>query len=208
MATAINHLIKKLSEYQSDNRINNPFSYDVSENRIRRDNLRQYLVAMTEIHPEYILVSEAPGYAGMTRTGVPFTSERIMATHPFFKTGYSIQNVDSILKEQSASIVWKVFDELRINPLMWPAFPFHPHLPGNRISNRKPLSKERASGQEYLAEIISIFRNPKVIAIGRVAEKSLTELGYVDVAYIRHPANGGANQFRLGLRNLFDQRTS
>ena len=185
----------------------NPFSLEHSDNEVRRKNLDAYLNAIYDLKPTTLLVSEAPGYNGMKRTGVPFTSERILLAHSFFKNeNFQVVNENDTRAESSATIVWSVLDSIDASFLMWPSFPFHPYEEGKLNSNRPPTKNELKFGEKYLKDLIGIFGIKTTIAIGRKAEKSLGSLGYKP-AYIRHPSQGGANDFRNGLLNLNVSKT-
>lgn len=159
-----------------------------------------YLTARLEAQLPVLLVGEAPGYRGTRRTGVPFSSEKIVLTHPFFtsRKEFSIENIDNPIAESSASIVWKTMDELQFYPLIWASFPFHPHQPGNEESNRAPTKDEILVGQTFLQSLLEIFEITTVAAIGRAAKKTLGLL-HIPAICIRHPSHGGANLFRNGL---------
>jgi uracil-DNA glycosylase len=131
---------------------------------------------------------------------VPFSSERILTTHPFFlsRGGFAVESPEAPCAESSASIVWKTMDELGFYPLIWASFPFHPHMPGNTESNRAPTNEEIDVGQSFLRSLLEIFTISHVIAVGRAAERSLDSLG-IPAEHIRHPSHGGANLFREGL---------
>lgn len=49
-----------------------------------RHNLSVYLEQMLEIKPSILLMGEAPGFHGCGITGIPFTDERTLSSHPFF----------------------------------------------------------------------------------------------------------------------------
>ena len=177
----IDSFIKKLSEYKSSDTVNNMY-YGDSKNAIeRRNRLKNYLSSIK--NPMYIFVGEAPGYKGCARTGVPFTSDD---------------------GEMSARVMNEAFKkELpSITPLMWNAFPFHPHEKGDLNTNRKPTTKELIIGQEFLRDLLIIFPSVKYFfAVGRTSEKLLKET--VDprqVEYIRHPAHGGKKECQLGIK--------
>jgi len=58
---------------------------DSRESLIRKHNLLTYFVHMKKLKPKILLLGEAPGYKGCRLTGVPFTSEKILSNHLFFK---------------------------------------------------------------------------------------------------------------------------
>lgn len=184
----------------------NQYSTERTENVIRRDNLYAYLSVMYNLKPSVLLVSEAPGYNGMKRTGIPFTSERILLTHSFFKNGnYRVVSFNDTRAESSATIVWSVLDSIDASFLMWPSFPFHPHKKDSLDSNRPPTKNELKFGEKFLKDLIGIFEIKTTIAVGRKAEKSLKSLGY-QPKYIRHPSQGGANDFKEGLIGLYSHK--
>ncbi len=181
----------------------NPYHGASKEAVIRRMNLRRYLLKMLGLRPEILLVGEAPGYKGCGITGIPFTSERVLATNSFFcGQGFECLNpTDKLASEISATIVWGVMDTCREKPLLWNMYPFHPHRPGNRQSNRTPGREELKSGVEYLQKLLRIFPVKKIIALGRKAESMLLELDLSPV-YVRHPANAGKRQFEKGIKSI------
>lgn len=170
-----------------------------SENTV--NNLRLYLNEMLSRKPKYIIVGEAPGYNGCRWTGIPFTSEAVLVNNPFFNQNYKIRDINKPQKESSASIVWNCLDEMQIYPLMWNAFPFHPYKDKTN-SNRALNSHELKYGSEILQELINIFNIDKenIFAIGRKAEGIISSYDSFDsVKYIRHPSNGGKNDFIQGM---------
>lgn len=183
----------------------NLYSHDDPANQVRRNNLLLYFNQIKEREPEVLLVGEAPGYQGCRFTGVPFCSEYLILNGieeigMFGKDrGYGkTDEVEKVWKEPSATIVWGALKTLPRLPLLWASFPFHPHKPGNPLSNRTPTREEIKSGQVFITEIIKMFGVEKVIAVGNKAHESLKELGY-EVPKIRHPANGGKGQFVKGI---------
>lgn len=185
----VDSFINKLSEYKSTDTVNNMY-YGHSKNAIeRRNRLKNYLSSIK--NPMYIFVGEAPGYKGCARTGVPFTSDD---------------------GEMSARVMNEAFKkELpSITPLMWNAFPFHPHKKGDLNTNRKPTAKELKIGQEFLRDFLTIFPSVKYFfAVGRTSEKLLKET--VDsrmVEYIRHPAHGGKKECQLGIKTAIMRFTA
>jgi hypothetical protein len=175
---------------------------------LRRRNLQSYFEKMYALRPTVLLVGEAPGYRGCGRVGVPFSSEKLFLAHPFFadKKRFDILEKESPVAEASASIVWKTFDALDFYPLMWATYPFHPHKPGNVLSNRAPRPEEVALGRDFLKRLIDLFAIEEVIAVGRVAEKNLVELN-IPATAVRHPSHGGATEFAKGLKKFVSTRT-
>lgn len=206
--TALEAFIHDLASHPELPNVQNPLSYSRTENEIRRKNLHGYFTKMRELQPHTLLVGEAPGYRGFARVGMPFSSEKLVLEHPFFSdtNTFGIENTDAPIGEASASIVWKTLDSLNFYPLMWATFPYHPHLPGNVASNRAPKPYEIRIGQQFLTRLIDIYGAPNIVAVGRVAERTLRELGIETAAAVRHPSHGGATEFARGLAEYVESK--
>lgn len=156
--------------------------------------------------PHYLLIGEAPGYQGCHFSGVPFTNEALLmqGAIPRMPEPKRITSRPKPWSEPSATIVWRTLHELKIasDVVMWNAFGWHPHKPGEPMSNRAPTKQELASGAHVLRAVVEHFRGAKVIAVGRVAEAILRRLEVRTNGSVRHPSMGGATDFRNGLRSL------
>jgi uracil-DNA glycosylase len=141
--------------------------------RLRRERLHLYLDAKR--HASILLVGEAAGYRGARVSGIPFTSER--------------QLTGAGPAEASATIVHRVLAELELeeDALLWNVVPTHP---GTATSNRRPTRAEVEASFPFLAELA---RGRRVVAVGRLAQ------AVTGAPYVRHPAHGGAADFRAGL---------
>ena len=138
---------------------------------VRRRRLLEYLEA--NAGAPVLLVGEAPGYRGARISGIPFTSERQL-------TGRGPA-------EASATIVRRVLAELALEALCWNVVPTHP---GTARSNRRPTSTEVEASRPFLEELA---QGRRIVAVGRLAAC------VTGAPYIRHPAHGGASEFRAGL---------
>lgn len=160
--------------------------------------------------PDFLLVGEAPGYRGCRISGVPFTSEAQLC-----------EGVDQRLllevclttharpwREASATVVWRALHDLKIaeRTVLWNAFAWHPHRPGNPRSNRTPSEPELRVGAPVLEEVLRHFEGATVVAVGRRAAAALGFVAPRPFREVRHPANGGAQLFREGLRQLVHAR--
>lgn len=199
----IKKFIDDLASQPRTPNVKNPWDYSRPENEIRRKNLLGYFSKMHELMPSVLLVGEAPGYRGCGRVGMPFSSEKLVLNNPFFVDTklFDIENKDTPIAEASASIVWKTFDSLHFYPLMWSTYPYHPHKPGNFASNRAPKPEEIHRGRQFVLRLIDIYSIKRVVAVGRVAERTLKDLG-IEAPSIRHPSHGGATLFAQGLADL------
>lgn len=180
--------------------------YHAARTNARRHNLQRYLTDMKQLRPDTLLVGEAPGYNGCARTGVPFSSERLLregvcggmlfGAH----NGYIVSGGD-VRSEQSAKAMWEVLESLPRLPLLWNAYPFHPHPLDNRNANRKPRKSELMRGGWFLRELMALFGIERVIAVGNAAEAVLLVSG-IDHEKVRHPSYGGKRAFAEGLHAL------
>lgn len=155
----------------------------------------------------FILVGEAPGYQGCRYSGVAFASERqlmdgVIPGIP--RLPGRLTTRDRSFAEPSATIVWKALYRLGIaeQVVNWNALQMHPHRPGTPLSNRTPTDTELALGKPALQILRERFPRAGFVAVGRKAAVLLGEAGIAANATVRHPANGGANEFNSGLASL------
>lgn len=188
----------------------NEYAPPDANNAIRRANLLCYLAHMAQRRPNTLLVMEAPGYRGCRLTGVPVTSRRILLEGvpelAMFGEAAGYRDVDdagfeTIQGEQSATILWETLRELGKVPLIWNTFPFHPHRAGEPRTNRKPRKDETALGADFLRAILQVYKPEVIIAVGNVAYDTMTGMG-VNCVKVRHPAQGGKNDFVAGMTAL------
>lgn len=205
----IEEWFQKLADIEDMPNVHNLFTKRTPEGRTRLRNLRRYFEQVLATSPKLLLVGEAPGYQGTYLTGVPFCSEAILIGPPNKFGLFGVENgyervivSERLWKEPSATVVQRVINELPELPLIWATFPLHPHQPGKELSNRAPSRDEIILGTQLLADLIAIIKPERVIAVGNVAEKCLTGLGFT-VAKVRHPSHGGATQFREQLMAHF-----
>jgi uracil-DNA glycosylase len=154
-----------------------------------------------------ILVGEAPGYQGCRFSGVPFTSERLILNGRIPRIAEPGRLTDRKLSftEPSATVVWGMLDELGIGDrvVMWNAFAWHPHEPGEPYSNRAPSRTELTAALPILRGVMARFADVPVVPVGRKAEETLMDLGVEAMPWVRHPSRSGAALFREELRARF-----
>jgi hypothetical protein len=204
---ALTQLVHHLAALPGSDRTFNPYAPDEAGSEIRRGNLTRFLDTLYQRGAKTLFVLEAPGYRGCARTGIPITSERIMLARAdrwgLFDDGYCpTSDHPQGRAEPSATIFWEaVGDHLDAPPLLWNAYPLHPHQPGNRDSNRTPTAAELALGEMPLARVVETFKPGRIFAVGRKAERSLRALG-IEHRALRHPSQGGKAAFIEGLRGI------
>jgi len=203
--TEIDSFIKTIKNSKNENigTSDNLYKGNSLESQVRKWNLNLYLEKMKAVNPDVLFLGEAPGYKGCKLTGIPFTSEKMVATNDFFKDcNYKLINKpDKLESEISATIVWSELNKFINKPLIWNIFPFHPYQQNNPNSNRTPNNDELNLGQSILEELLQLFSIKKIVAVGRKPESRLNELG-IEFEYIRHPANGGKNEFVTGINKI------
>jgi hypothetical protein len=147
--------------------------------RLRRERLAAYLEAKRSA--PILMVGEAAGFRGARISGIPFTSERQVSGRG--------------TAEASATIVHRALAELGIEDdvLLWNVVPTHPHEPGRPYTNRRPSRVEVEASSRFLE---GVAYGRRLVAVGRLAER------VTGAPYVRHPAHGGAEAFRDGLRRL------
>ncbi len=227
----IQNFIEKLAGYQDELTFNpwrdtNP-DYEVEGAvDIRRKQLADYLSRRVG-KAKMLLVAEACGYQGGHFSGIAMTCERmILNQHPAVNSemilGYQGQRTsrpdssfiekptqrEKGFNEPTDSVVWKACLEAVLMPdefLLWNIFPFHPYKKGNLLSNRTPTDTELAVGLTYTKDLLSLTGDLPIFAIGKKSEMTLSEAGF-SVTGLRHPANGGANIFRVQLKKAMKFR--
>lgn len=157
-----------------------------------------------------VLIGEAAGYQGCKVSGMAFTSERLMLEGAIPRIAAPSGRLTSRLRpwsEPSATTVWKTLHALGIthSTVLWNAYPWHPHKPGQLHSNRTPTRTERAAGVPVLESYLSLFPGARIFAVGRNAEAALAELG-IAATPLRHPSMGGAREFATQLAAALPRR--
>lgn len=207
----IEALVADLAALPSGVDFTNPYRPDHPESTARAQNLRRYLLEMAERRPLPLLLMEAPGYRGCRLTGIPVTSRKVIREgipelNIFGQdTGYLLPDdpgFEDIKGEQSATIVWNTLASIGVLPLIWNSYPLHPHKPEQPRSNRKPRKKELALGSGFLQRILDLYQPTQCLAVGRVAESMFAALDVENLG-IRHPAQGGKNDFVAGIEAAF-----
>ena len=106
--------------------------------------------------------------------------------------------------EPSATIVWKTLYRLGLaeRTVLWNALQMHPHKPGNPLSNRTPTQDELSIGEPAMRILVEAFPRAKIIAVGQKSEGLLIKMGIHTAGSVRHPANGDATAFALGMQQI------
>lgn len=187
---------------------------------IRLSHLRAYLAPRVAA-AELVLVAEAVGYQGARFSGIPMTCERtLLGAKPrvpaesVFAGPKRRTSAPAIARsaaeraggfcEPTATIVWTTLLDLGVAPerfVLWNSFAFHPHRPGEPLSNRTPTDREVAEQAPVLDAFLALFPGRPVIAVGETARRRMGDSGIAALP-VRHPANGGATAFRDGVKRI------
>jgi hypothetical protein len=156
--------------------------------------------------PALVLLGEASGYQGCHFSGMPFTNEKLLLAGqiPRLSVPTRLTTRPRPWCEPSATVVWGTLHTLGLaeRTVLWNAFAWHPFKPGDPYSNRAPTRDELEAGRAVLDGVLDAFASARIVAVGKVAERTLRNLGRQPDATVRHPSMGGANEFRAGLAAL------
>lgn len=190
---------------------------------IRQQNLQAYLEHF-RCRPATLILGEAPGWRGCRFSGVAFTCEAQLTSGelpfrgkrssladtrsgddgnpgskaPSFSTGY---------REASAAIFWRCLLPYSQDFLVWNIFPFHPHKPGEALTNRKPVISEGIAHIPFLEKMIERLQPEDILAVGKFAQAILRRSS-IPHQPIRHPSHGGARRFKTQVLAHFEKSSS
>ena len=191
---------------------------------VRRRQLVHYLISRIG-RARYLLIAEAAGYQGAHFSGIAMTSERILLGHKakcgilpchvlpgLEPTRTSSEQIpgkrrravrDLGFTEPTATIVWRTFLELGVDPLkvvLWNAVPWHPYCKKRGpLSNRTPTPYEEDASTEHLKAFLALYPEAHPVSIGDVSERLLSAHG--DFPHATHPARGRVQQFAADLKS-------
>jgi uracil-DNA glycosylase len=205
----IRELMAMLTSVQLDNVFNPyvdvcPLHDQLESPRIRHSNLRAFMKAAETNGCDSIWFGRDLGYRGGRRTGLALTDEAHLSTlsHTYSCNGIRKATVTPSVAERTATEIWRMLEGLPTRPFLWNAFPFHPHKPGEPMTNRCFTARELNAAREILDGVLAWLRPKTVIALGNDAVRVLATLG-VEAQYVRHPSYGGQADFVRGVCDIF-----
>jgi hypothetical protein len=146
------------------------------------------------------------GHRGGRRTGLALTDDVHLTIHAT-RWNVSIERatMGSMVAERTAAVIWSILALVSAPVFLWNVFPLHPHEPDDPFSNRSHRQHERVVGEALLAELISMLRPRRLVAIGNDAAKVASRLvAITEVIQVRHPSYGGQREFVQQIRDLYD----
>lgn len=186
--------------------------------QLRQKHLRAYLAARLD-NAEALLFAEASGYQGARFSGIAMTCERSLLGHKKWldrelifpgggeRTSDTQASPQATVQtygfcEPTASIVWKGLLERPCaagKVVLWNIFPFHPHRPRQYLKNGTPTEADILAHLDITKAILELFPDRPVLSVGQLSSARLAAFGVKRLSSVRHPANGGAPEFRSGL---------
>jgi hypothetical protein len=202
--------MKALSALQFDN-VFNPYSdrcvvHDVSDAPAwRAKTLLDLLEAAAATQLDSLWIGRDLGYRGGRRTGLALTDDVHLDEHATrWQIDVQRPTKGSIVAERTAAVIWGVLAAVSAPVFLWNVFPLHPHEPGEPFTNRAHTSFERRVGEELLAELVTLLRPSRLIAIGNDAAASAARVaGDSEVIHVRHPSYGGQQDFLKQIRGAY-----
>lgn len=172
---------------------------------IRRDLLTATLSAAAEFGVDCLWIGRDLGYRGGRRTGLALTDEAHIGAH---LRRWGIAQQPRVVKgesqaERTASVVWRMLDQIPDRIYLWNVFPLHPHEPSDPMSNRSHSVSERQAGEAVLSALAQLLRPRSVVAIGRDAARSAARCCNAQVVAVRHPSYGGIRDFEQAVSAHF-----
>jgi hypothetical protein len=191
----------------------NPYSqicsqYDSHQSpQIRRANLRAYMREAERKRLDSIWFGRDLGHRGGRRTGLALTDEvhLSMLTDVLGCGILRKATIGECVGERTASEIWRAIVQLPQLPFLWNVFPFHPHEPGEPLTNRCHTELERRKCEFAMLEMLEWLQPKKVIALGSDAYRVLSSI-VVGCVLVRHPSYGGQSKFRSGIQDAYGLR--
>lgn len=172
--------------------------------QVRRSNLSTYLVAIENLEADTVWMGRDLGYRGGRRTGLALTDEShfpvMEECYPGSKPARA--TIGPAVAERTATEIWTAIRQLSRPPLLWNVFPFHPHLAGDEMTNRRFTARELETVDTLNRELMRWLKIRRIICIGQDAAKYAVTFG-VPVECVRHPSYGGVRDFRAGIERLY-----
>lgn len=177
---------------------------DRSASATRRKNLTMFLSTALRMGVDTVWMGRDLGYRGGRRTGIALTDESHLASVGRVYPGHTYEKVTTgpYVAERTATEVWSYLHLLKMPPLLWNVFPFHPHEPHSPLTNRKFSSVELSAVTCINLLLMKTLGIRRIVAIGQDAASYAQQYG-TQVVAVRHPSYGGTSQFRSEMTAVY-----
>jgi len=173
--------------------------------QLRASALLKMLRAARSAELDALWIGRDLGYRGGRRTGLALTDDVHLATHAM-RWDVRIQRATTgtPVAERTAAVIWTMLSQVNQPIFLWNVFPFHPHMADDPFSNRAHTSRERRTGEEFLATLVLMLKPKRLVAIGNDAARAAVRCaGSAEVVHVRHPSYGGQAEFIEQIRSLY-----
>jgi len=203
--------VTSLKELKFENAFN-PYSdrcdvHDVADAPERRSAaLLRMLEAAADTEIDAVWIGRDLGHRGGRRTGLALTDDVHVSIHAT-RWNISVERATAgtVVAERTAAVIWSMLASVTARVFLWNVFPLHPHEPGSPFTNRAHRPAERVAGEEILAELITMLRPRRLVAIGNDATISALKIaGIGSVVQVRHPSYGGQRDFIEQVRCVYN----
>lgn len=210
MASRSANFVSALSAVRFENTFN-PYSeicpvYDRHDAPKRRSAfLAAMLEAATKSEIDSLWIGRDLGYRGGRRTGLALTDDVHIDLHARrWNLSVIRPTKGQAVSERTAAVIWSILDSIASPIFLWNVFPLHPHEPGQPFSNRLHNARERAVGEEMLADLIKLLAPRRIVSIGADATGSAERVAPNQLTVrVRHPSYGGQTEFLEQIRRLY-----
>ena len=170
---------------------------------LRRNNLCLALTASAEFGTDSIWFGRDFGWRGGRRTGLSLTDEGHLPAMRGMLRAPKLAKATTgpVMAERTATVVWGVALRLPTPPVMWNAFPLHPHDLDNPLTNRAHSPAERKMTAWTIDVLVQRLKPARLVAIGNDAAKALSHMGFA-FEQVRHPSYGGQRDFIQSMETL------
>ena len=141
---------------------------------------------------------------GARYTGIAMTSEKVINAQGYDFDYSSLKSKDKkYVYELTAKKVWDEISSKKEKFVMWNAFAFNIHEKYGRWFEN-PTEEELKQNLHILNHFLDLYKNAKIITVGKTAQNALEILGFKNFESIRHPSNDFKKEFPQQFKKYLD----